>query len=74
MTYEEIGVVIGCSGENIRKIERKAIAKLVALPECRELLEQYKDTPELHGLWDAIANDEVNIVFTRKRVGQQGGE
>ena len=67
MTYAEIAIHIGCSAENIRKIERKALKKLSLLPESRTILAEYMDTPDRCGLWEAIANDEVNIVFTRKR-------
>ena len=56
MTYAEIALHIGCSAEYIRIIERKALKKLAALPECREILEEYMDTPDMCGIWEAIAN------------------
>lgn len=70
MTYEDIGKVLGCSGENIRKIERKAINKLLALPECRAILDEYKATPEFCSLWETIENDQSNIIFVKKNLKQ----
>jgi len=74
MTYEAVGLVLGCSGENVRKIERRAIKKLLLLAECREILDEYINSPNLCSLWEAIETGEEPRPFgnrAKKRGGQQ---
>ena len=41
-TFRQIGVELGCSGEYIRQIEARTLAKLASCPELRRLSSQYR--------------------------------
>jgi hypothetical protein len=52
MSYREIAAVMGCSSQYIRRIERTALRKLAAIPELKDLLEEYLSLPEQFDHWD----------------------
>lgn len=59
MTYAEIAIHIGCSAENVRKIEHRAIRKLKENPECMLMFAELLESPDFVGIWELISNDMV---------------
>ena len=57
MSYAEIARELGCSAQNVRKIEQNALRKLARKPRVRRLLILYMECTVQHSLWDAIQQE-----------------
>jgi len=47
-SYRQVGELMGLSHEQVRKIERRALRKLMMLPEARSLLKEFLELKDQH--------------------------